>query len=159
MKLVATAVIVLLAALAAYAIVVTPYAENVRKLTLDSNTRGAELADSFVAARTARANVNIAKEMIAKNPGDADLYLMLATNERILGMKAEAITAYEDALRVQPRQEIYFDLGTLQMELGERNAAIESLARAVRFDPGLAEEITDPTTRTAVERRIASQHQ
>ena len=156
MKIAASLVIVALAACAAMPLVVTPYAENVSKLSLDSNTRGAELADAYIAARTARANVVIATRLIEKNPADADLYLMLASNERIIGMNREAVAAYEDALRVHPRQEIYFDLGTLQLEMGERSAAIENLARAVRFDPAMAEEIADPATRSAVEQRVAA---
>ena len=156
MKIAASLVIVALAACAAMPLVVTPYAENVSKLSLDSNTRGAELADAYIAARTARANVVIATRLIEKNPADADLYLMLASNERIIGMNREAVAAYEDALRVHPRQEIYFDLGTLQLEMGERSAAIENLARAVRFDPAMAEEIADPATRAAVEQRVAA---
>ena len=156
MKIATSIVIVALAAFAAYTLVVTPDAQNLQKLSLELNTRGAELAEPFVAARTARANITTAREMLQKNPADADLYMMLASNERIVGMKEEALAAYDNALRVLPRPEIYLTLGQLQLEMGQRDAAIENMARAVRFEEGLNEEIEDPATREAVEKRVAA---
>src|SRR5689334_20326899 len=118
MKIAASVLIVALAAFAAYALVAAPYALNLEKLALERNTRGAELAEPFVAARTARANIATARAMLQKNPADADLYMMLASNERIVGMNQEALAAYDDAIRVLPRPEFYLTLGQLQWQMG-----------------------------------------
>lgn len=156
MKIAASVLIVAAAAFAAYALAIAPYAQNLDKLALERNTRGAELAEPFVAARTARANILTARQMLQKNPADVDLYMMLASNQRIVGENQEALAAYDEALRVRPRPEIYLTLGQLQLEMGQRDAAIENMARAVRFEEGLAEEIEDPAVREAVEKRVAA---
>ena len=77
--------------------------------------------------------------------------MFLGTNEEVLGMNQEALATYSRALRISPRSEIYLNLGLLQLKMGDRAAAIETLAEGVRFEPVLAEEIADPTVRAAVE--------
>lgn len=155
MKFVASIAVAALALFAAYTLVARPYADNLQKLALDTNTQGAVVAESYRAALTARTNVITATRLLQRYPGDADLYVFLGTNQEVLGMNDEAAETYSRALRVSPRSEIYLNLGLLQLKMGERSAAIETLAHGVRFEPVLAEEIADPTVRAAVETRVA----
>ena len=154
-KIVASIAVAALALFAAYALVARPYADNLQKLELDTNTRGAIIAEPYRAALTARTNVITATRLLQRHPDDADLYIFLGRNQEVLEMDREAAETYARAIRVCPRSEIFLNLGLLQLKMGERSAAIETLARGVRFEPVLAEEIADPTVRAAVEARVA----
>jgi len=156
MRVAASIVVAALAIFAAYTLVARPYADNLQKQELATNTQGAVAAEPYRAALTARANVMTATRLLRRYPADADLYIFLGTNQEVLGMNREAIETYSRAIRVSPRSEIFLNLGLLQLKVGDRNAAVETLARGVRFEPVLAEEIADPGVRAAVETRVAA---
>lgn len=115
---------------------IQPYSMNIVKKTVERRTLPAfDQAGSASAAIVARTNL----EMIARAGGDCsrdiDVCMEVAANERILGHDDRAIAAYQAALKLDRRPEIFYDLAITQLTTGDREHAIENLALAIRFYP------------------------
>jgi tetratricopeptide (TPR) repeat protein len=59
----------------------------------------------------------------------------------LMGRAEPAEQAYLEALRLEPKSEIYLDLGRAQWLAGRREEALRNFALAVRLDPGLVREL------------------
>lgn len=97
-------------------------------------TEGIIDTPSVNATSIARDNVDVLNRCIALNPTDTNASMLLAANLQRLGRKREAATVYAKALQYERRPELYLGLGTLQFELGQREAALENLVRARMFN-------------------------
>jgi tetratricopeptide (TPR) repeat protein len=74
-------------------------------------------------------------------PAEVGIPLARGTQYLLMGSYDSAISAYEKALRQEPRPEIYLNLGRAQFAGGRREQAKESFAMAVQLDPRLADEV------------------
>ena len=61
----------------------------------------------------------------------------IARGSQYLSRPEPAEAAYREALRLEPKSEIYLDLGRAQWMAGRREEALRNFALAVRLDPGL----------------------
>jgi len=74
-------------------------------------------------------------------PAEIGVPVARGTQYLLLGSFDSAIAAYQEALRQEPRPEIYLNLGRAQYAAGRRDEARESFAKAVQLDPRLAAEV------------------
>ncbi len=70
---------------------------------------------------------------IALQPNDLDLLVEKAATLRLVKRYAEAAIAYRDAIDLEPRPELYENLGTVFMKLDRRQEAIDAYEHASRF--------------------------
>jgi tetratricopeptide (TPR) repeat protein len=79
----------------------------------------------------------------AKRLDPAEVAARVATGSEylLLGDYAKARAAYEEALALEPRPEIYLNLGKAWLGENEPARAREQFARALKGDPNLAREI------------------
>jgi tetratricopeptide (TPR) repeat protein len=74
-------------------------------------------------------------------PAEVGIPLARGTQYLLRGSYDSAVSAYQEALRQEPRPEIYLNLGRAQYAAGQRDEAGESFAKAVQLDPRLAEAV------------------
>ncbi len=101
-------------------------------------------------AAEARARIEQMEKCIAICVTDIDMFMTLAINDRLIGRAEHAAAVYRLALRYDRRPELFFNLGMVQLEMHQREAAVLSLANAVAFEENYANEIVDPTIRDEV---------
>ena len=131
-----------------------PYRFNLAKPDIERHSlRAFEDRNQQLAALQARRNLEVLAKYETACDDDVDLYMEKAANERVLGRMQEAIASYENALEIDHRPEIYFNLGATQLQAGDRERGIENLVTAVRFHPE-AGYITDPAINAEVHRRV-----
>jgi tetratricopeptide (TPR) repeat protein len=92
------------------------------------------------------------------SPPDAGIFMTRAAAAENDGDRVAAIAEYQNALRVDRRPEIYFDVGLLQHETGNERDAVANLARACAFNPALAADIPDESLRLETERRVRAEY-
>ncbi|HEX6178751.1 MAG TPA: hypothetical protein VF057_10365 [Thermoanaerobaculia bacterium] len=158
MKGAASLGLLLIAALAAWHFAWVPHRCNVEKRRLVVNSvaaAGAQNADE--AAIAARRNAAMATKLLEECGEDVDLLMLQGANLRGVGDLEAASGAYLRAIAFEPRPELYFELGSTQMDLGRRGAAVEAFTLAVRFYPSMIASVTDREIRAAVERRVFQQ--
>ncbi len=106
-------------------------------------------------ARAAVASGRAPRELLSENlhwlrkaekldPVEVALPLARGTHHLLLGSGEAAMDAYSDALRLEPRPEIYLNLGRAQRLAGQSFAAEQSFATAVQLDPNLAPYVPRP---------------
>ena len=83
------------------------------------------------------------------------IYMLEAENEHALGRKEEAIATLRRALLIDRRPEIYFAIGTVLVELGRMDEAVDHFVTATRFSSVRLEHIASPEARRRVEERLA----
>jgi tetratricopeptide (TPR) repeat protein len=89
--------------------------------------------DPLHVAPIARANLVTLADCLQRRPGDVDFLMMRAANDRLLGNYADARSTYQEALRYDRRPELYYELGSVELQLGHRDEALETLYQAVLF--------------------------
>lgn len=77
------------------------------------------------------------------DPGEVAIRVAEGSEHFLLGDLTRARAAYEAALALEPRPEIYLNLGKVYLAAGELGRAQEQFARAVKGDPHLARQIPD----------------
>jgi tetratricopeptide (TPR) repeat protein len=83
--------------------------------------------------------VRLLREIIGKNPGDADARLLLGSVLQEDGDRAESIAQLTEAVRLRPRSvEAQYALGEAFNAFGAHKAARGPLTRAVALDPNFA---------------------
>jgi hypothetical protein len=88
------------------------------------------------------------------SPLDVGIPMTRAAAAEVDGDRPAAIIEYQNALRIDRRPEIYFQLGLLQHETGSDNDALSNLVRACAFNPALLADIPDETLRVETRRRV-----
>lgn len=77
------------------------------------------------------------------DPLEVGVPLALGSQYLLVRRPQEAEAAYLEALEVEPRPEIYLNLGKAQMLAGEDEKADESFRRAVLLDWHMADQVPD----------------
>jgi tetratricopeptide (TPR) repeat protein len=101
----------------------------------------------------ARRNLQRCNECLAKFPEDHQLYLLRGANLRMLGSYDEAVHSFEQALALVERPEIYAQLGELEIERGNVEAARRALLRAATFNIMYVETVDEPM-RTEIYKQV-----
>lgn len=86
-------------------------------------------------------NLQILRRAAELDPLEVGVPIARGTQHLLLGSAAAAEEAYSDALRLEPRPEIYLNLGRAQLLAQDREAARKSFGTAVTLDPKLDEFI------------------
>jgi tetratricopeptide (TPR) repeat protein len=86
-------------------------------------------------------HVELLRRAEGLDPADARLPLARGSQYLLLGRAEEAVAAYREALAIEPRPEIYLNLGRAQLGAGDREAARESFRRALALDPFLRQDV------------------
>jgi O-antigen ligase/polysaccharide polymerase Wzy-like membrane protein len=128
-----------------------PFVCEAKKLQLQARTNAAlDASDAFSAAPIARDNIASAGECLTKRRGDIDLLMIRAANDRVLGNFDDARATYLEALRYDRRPELYYELGTVDLQRGHRAEGVDELFQAVLFSrtyfAGLAPDVVDDLT-------------
>lgn len=89
----------------------------------------------------ARRNLQRLTPCLANRPSDPDLYMEMGANYRLLGQDEMAIAAYEHALRYDRRPEIFLNLGVTRLSVGQEEAGVDALLKAIAFNPNLASSL------------------
>jgi O-antigen ligase len=104
-------------------------------LTYDSVT------DPIQASRNARVNLAALEACMDAAPNDVALYMLAAANDRLIGRDADAATMYRRALQYDRRPELYYNLGVVELQLHQRDAAIADLLTAVSFSRAYLQDL------------------
>jgi Tfp pilus assembly protein PilF len=75
------------------------------------------------------------------DPGEVAIRVAEGSEYFLLGDLTRARVAYEAALALEPRPEIYLNLGKVYLAAGELGRAQEQFARALKGDPHLKREV------------------
>lgn len=92
------------------------------------------------------------------SPPDVGIPMTRAAAADVDGDRATAIIEYQNALRIDRRPEVYFQLGLLQHETGHDDDAVNNLVRACAFNPALFAEIPDDALRINIQRRVRDEY-
>jgi tetratricopeptide (TPR) repeat protein len=106
-------------------------------------------------AKVARAETNLLalRALRAQCQTDVNIPFLIGVNEGIAGRPEAAIAAYESALELDHRPEIYNELGNQLLIQGKVDQAVEAFAYSTRF--GAAPDLTySPSVGALVEERL-----
>lgn len=76
---------------------------------------------------------------------EVNVHIILAANAVTAGRNDEALAHYEEAIRVEPRPEIYFDRGMTKIAQHRTADGERDLVEAVRFNPYFLDQIGGET--------------
>ena len=152
-RIVALALVAAICVWALYAFVYRPLACNWQLNELRARTELArDTSDSYRATLAARANLADLRRIEPKCCTSVHVYVLEAENEDILDRKEDALAALRRALTVDQRPELYFNIGTLLVELGRMDEAVEAYVTSARIRP--ADAIPSPEAADRVQRRL-----
>lgn len=135
--------ILVLAALGFQHLVVEPWRCNrILRHVMESSRAALSAPSTREAVQRAAANLAILEQRERGCLMKVDYYLIVAANNLILGRRDPALRAFQDALKIEHRPEIYFDLGTTLLEEGRVAEATPFLIKAVRFNPMMLDGIS-----------------
>lgn len=89
-------------------------------------------------------NLRLLRRAAELDPQEAGIPLAAGSLHLLLDNPLAAIGAYERALALEPRPEIYLNLGRAQARAGKLEAARESFALAVQADRRLRRQVPEP---------------
>jgi len=102
------------------------------------------IGDEYQRINMARKNLAKCDACLSVFPEDYQLHLLRAANLRILGRPDEAVRSFEHALALTERPEIYAQIGEVEIERGNVEAARRALLRAATFNIMFVETVDDP---------------
>jgi tetratricopeptide (TPR) repeat protein len=82
-------------------------------------------------------NLEALRQAAALDPVQVGIPIARGSQYLLLGRAEPAEEAYREALRLEPKSEVYLDLGRAQWMAGRKEEALRNFALAVRLDPGL----------------------
>ena len=124
------------------------------RLKLETNTYALLKREPAFAAVRARQNVDAARYYLDRGVHNTGLYMVAGANYRIFDDLDHAAEMYQAALRYDKRPELYFNLGMVELDRGNRIVGKQTLIEAARFNPSLIGDIADPDIRDAAQRAI-----
>ena len=139
---IALAVIWAGAAEAAYLWCIVPYRCNLAMRIVSAQTENLAAAGPMAASSRARRNLELLKGCFDADCPNPELAMLLADNNRILGLPGQAITILNKELRYEQRPEIYCLLGLSLLEAGREQEGIENLTRSVIYNPTYMDRIS-----------------
>lgn len=137
--------VLLLVAVALYHLCWIPYRCNREVKAVQRSTDAALNAPPMDAPSVAHRNLLRLDRCLRQRATDIRVLMLAAANYQILNRPADAIAAYERALRIDKRPEIYFELGLTQLRVGDRSSALANLTKAARFAQQYMYETGDPS--------------
>ena len=154
-RIVALAVLAAACAWALYAFAYRPLSCNWKLDALRNRTNGAsQTVRDYQIAVLARQNLTDLRRCEDACGTNVLLYMLEAENEALLGDKEAAIATLRKGLTVDQRPEIHMNIGTLLLEMGRLDAAVNEYAVAVRFTPKNLETIYDPEILRRIQERL-----
>lgn len=87
------------------------------------------------------ANMELLRRASALDPTEIGIPIARGTQYLLLGNGSSAVQAYRDALALEPRPEIYLNLGRALAASGRTQEAREQFRTALRLDPNLAQVV------------------
>ncbi len=86
-------------------------------------------------------HLRLLSEAAALNPAQVDVPVARGWQYLLMKRPQAAVRAFDEALALEPRAEVYANLGQAHLAAGDRDAAREAFRRAVTLDPGLYDEL------------------
>lgn len=86
-------------------------------------------------------NAEVMRRAARLDPLDARIPLARGGQYLLLRQPASAIAAYRQALAIEPRPEIYLNLGRAQLSAGQDEEARRSFETTIALDPHLTREV------------------
>lgn len=83
-------------------------------------------------------NLIALRQAAALDPAEIGIPIARGAQHLLLGNPEAAVAAYRQALELEPRPEIYLNLGRAELAAGRREEARRAFRRAVELDPKLA---------------------
>lgn len=107
---------------------------NLAKGRINRSVRGfARIGDDYRRTALARANLEECQRCLKYFPEDHQLYTLYGTNLRFLGRLDEALQAFQQALALTERPEIYAQIGEIEIERGNIEGARVAVTKAANF--------------------------
>lgn len=106
--------------------------------------RFARIGDENARVTVARRNVDLCRRCLAIYPDDFQLHVLMGANLRILGDANAALQSYENALAISERPEIYAQMGEIEIERGNVEAARALLLKAATFNIAYLDVVDEP---------------
>jgi len=149
-------VLVVIAGMAAiWVFCIQPYECNRIKRRATAITEAVYQRDGTLEAKVmARRNLAVMDPCMRVTCRDVSLDMIAAANLRALGRNEDAAVMYRHALTLDRRPEIYLNLASSELALGDRNAARDDMLRATMFNPWLIGQIDDGLLRQEVVKRM-----
>lgn len=142
-----------LCAWAFYAWVVRPLSCNWTVNQLRARTEQTrQIAETYRQTVAARTNLNDLLRIESKCCTSVLVPVLEAENDDILGQKEDALAALRRALTVDQRPELYFNIGTLLVELGRMDEAVEAYLTSARIRPD--DHIPSPEADARVKQKL-----
>ncbi|PYQ27446.1 MAG: hypothetical protein DMF56_20030 [Acidobacteria bacterium] len=113
-----------------------------------------QTGDSYKLIVLARQNLEQLRRLEGPCRTNVQLYMFEAENEDALGRKEAAIDALRRGLTIDQRPELYHNVGTLLVELGRMDEAVENYVTAARLLPEDVENIPSPEAQRRVRERM-----
>ncbi len=159
-----SAVALLIAATAAYALVervVLPYrCNNIEGRVERSLEQLWPERGSFAVRQPAERNVAELAKCLDICKSDVNIRMLTASNLTLLGRSAAAAALLSEALEYDRRPELHFALGEAQVDLGQREAALENFVQAGSFSgTTILNEIPDGELRKKAYERVGARHE
>jgi cytochrome c-type biogenesis protein CcmH/NrfG len=98
----------------------------------------AMIARGEVPPQLVSANLELLRRAAVLDPTEVGIPIARGTQYLLLGNGSSAAAAYNDALELEPRPEVYLNLGRALVVAGEPEKAREPFRLAVKLDPNLA---------------------
>ncbi|HBL29451.1 MAG TPA: hypothetical protein DD490_21675 [Acidobacteria bacterium] len=98
------------------------------------------------------ANIDLLRRAAERDPLEVGIPIARGSQHLLLGQSQAAIDAYEEALRLEPRPEVYLNLGRAYDLAGRSEDAAHAFALALRIDPRLLPQVP-PAYRATEETR------
>ncbi len=115
------------------------------RLTANRALRGIEALTAAAVqvgrADVLRANIESLRRMEKRDPLEVGLPLARGSQHLLLRQGQAAISAYEEAVKLEPRPEIYLNLGRALALEGRTEDARQNFRIAMRLSPRLAPEV------------------
>lgn len=91
--------------------------------------------------RLGELNLRLLAQAARLDPVRVDIPVARGWQYLLLDRPSGAVRAFEEALALEPRAEVYANLGQAYLAAGDRDAARDALARAVELDPRQEDDI------------------
>jgi tetratricopeptide (TPR) repeat protein len=111
----------------------------------------------FTRIDRARRNLQELGALRERCPTDVRGYMLIGANEEILGRHDDAIRSYRQSLAIEQRPEIHAAIGDALIQTGRVDEAVESYFTAVRFNPGVMQNIQSELVAERVAARLRAQ--
>ena len=110
---------------------------RVKEVTLEADRRGR------LTRRMLERNADLLRRVEASSPTEVALPIARGGQYLLLNRPRAAVRAFEKALSIEPRGEVYAHLGRAFLALGDREAAAEAFRAAVVLDPAQRRALAD----------------